>query len=266
MHQFGGGAKFKFIFIYVMSFQMQRALRANLCKHASLLQRTLRSGFCSKVNERTVEEEELKLRILNHAVAHNVAEHGWSQRSLQAAAKELGLPAVAHGLFPGAGFDLVSHFYSVCNAHLEHELAETPRKPTKDFLTTALRTRLLMLTPYIDTWPQAMALQAMPQHATASWANLGDLVDLVWHLAGDNSTDLNWYSKRLVLAVVYKSSELFLIQDRSPDFSDTWHFLDRRLEDAMAAGKWRRFVSGFASGTPDLLRGAAIIGQNVLRR
>lgn len=42
---------------------------------------------------------------------------------------------------------------------------------------------------------------------------------------------MNWYSKRLTLAAIYKSTELFMIQDKSENFKDTYEFLDNRLSD-----------------------------------
>ena len=96
-----------------------------------------------------------------------------------------------------------------------------------------------------------------------AWNNLTELVDDIWFYAGDRSVDSNWYTKRALLASVYKTTELFMIQDTSegwwsPTFSmfvayeisgfkhspfsrneghrDTWSFLDRRLEDTAALG------------------------------
>ena len=42
---------------------------------------------------------------------------------------------------------------------------------------------------------------------------------------------MNWYTKRLTLAAIYKSTELFMIQDKSENFKDTYEFLDNRLSD-----------------------------------
>jgi ubiquinone biosynthesis protein COQ9 len=42
---------------------------------------------------------------------------------------------------------------------------------------------------------------------------------------------MNWYSKRLTLAGIYKSTELFMIQDKSENFRDTYQFLDNRFDD-----------------------------------
>ena len=48
---------------------------------------------------------------------------------------------------------------------------------------------------------------------------------------------LNWYSKRALLAGVYVSTELFMLSDRSLDYISTWDFLDRRLNDVYQIGK-----------------------------
>ena len=75
------------------------------------------------------------------------------------------------------------------------------------------------------------------------------MLDDIWHYAGDRSTDFNWYTKRGILAAVYCSTgrwacacchgyirffptpELYMTQDNSVDFQDTWSFMARRFED-----------------------------------
>lgn len=43
----------------------------------------------------------------------------------------------------------------------------------------------------------------------------------------------NWYTRRIVLAGIYKTTELYLLQDNSEDHKETWKFLERRIEDAI---------------------------------
>lgn len=43
---------------------------------------------------------------------------------------------------------------------------------------------------------------------------------------------MNWYTKRAALATIYSATELYMSQDISPDFVETYRFLDRRLEEA----------------------------------
>ena len=53
---------------------------------------------------------------------------------------------------------------------------------------------------------QAMALKAYPPVAPTALENLSLMVDDIWYMAGDKSTDINWYTKRGVLAAIYTST------------------------------------------------------------
>lgn len=52
----------------------------------------------------------------------------------------------------------------------------------------------------------------------------------------------NWYTKRVSLAALYKATEVYMVQDKSEDFMNTWNFLDRRMEDLGNVGKLARSV------------------------
>ena len=51
------------------------------------------------------------------------------------------------------------------------------------------------------------------------------------------------------MAGVYKSSELFMLQDKSEDFRDTWSFMQRRVNNVMKLGEVAAQVRVFASFT-----------------
>jgi ubiquinone biosynthesis protein COQ9 len=53
---------------------------------------------------------------------------------------------------------------------------------------------------------------------------------------------LNWYTKRLTLAAIYKSTEIFMIQDNSENFKDTIQFLDNRFNDLIYFNKFKSQV------------------------
>lgn len=44
---------------------------------------------------------------------------------------------------------------------------------------------------------------------------------------------MNWYTKRAALTGIFNTSELVMVQDSSPDFQDTWNFLDNRIQDVV---------------------------------
>lgn len=66
--------------------------------------------------------------------------------------------------------------------------------------------RLELTRPILQYWPQALRLMALPQNAPNTVKQLAELVDEIWYLAGDQSVDLNWYSKRFLLAGIYTST------------------------------------------------------------
>ena len=70
---------------------------------------------------------------------------------------------------------------------------------------------------YMDHWQQALALGALPQNLKSSSRELWDLSDEMWHLVDDKSADMSWYTKRASLSAVYASTDMFMVQDRSPE-------------------------------------------------
>lgn len=88
-----------------------------------------------------------------------------------------------------------------------------------------------------DTWPQAMAIMARPRNVSAALSLLYDLIDGIWALSGDQSSDATWYTKRLALQALYTSTELYMLSDKSPGHQDTWDALKRRMQDVERAGQ-----------------------------
>ena len=80
---------------------------------------------------------------------------------------------------------------------------------------------------------RGVALFALPIYAFEGSRLIWDTADLIWESIGDNSEDYNWYSKRTILSAVYASTVLYWLGDDTEGNKETWHFLDRRIEDVM---------------------------------
>jgi len=186
----------------------------------------------------------LRQELLRHALAE-VKEHGWSSAALEAAARKMSLSPSVTGILARREGELVEYFIAHCNKQLLREMQAMHEDgrlsqlgSTRARLAAALKMRLQMLEPYIDSWPQALSIAIQPSNAASSLGLLGQMVDDVWAVAGgDKSTDYNYYTKRGLLAGVYTSTELFMLTDYTPGFSDTWQALSRRLDDVVAIGK-----------------------------
>jgi ubiquinone biosynthesis protein COQ9 len=144
------------------------------------------------------------------AALKRVPECGWTLQALQEGAESLGYPPSTHALgAPNGPIDLVHHFVQKSTLDLKSRiLASIPDFETMG-TTSKIRaccwTRLEMLLPYVRHWPQALALLALPQNAPTSIRNLAELMDEMWFLAGDQSVDLNWYTKRFLLTGIFFS-------------------------------------------------------------
>ncbi|XP_045544109.1 ubiquinone biosynthesis protein COQ9-B, mitochondrial isoform X2 [Salmo salar] len=216
-------------------------------------------------------EEQLQAHILNAALDF-VQLHGWTLEAISAGAETLGLSAASSGMFQNGAGDLVLHFIAQCNAQLTEQMAEQHNqvqlgqaepKQTAEFLRDAVETRLRMLTPYIDNWPQAMSILLLPHNIPDSLKHLSTLVDDIWYYAGDRSTDLNWYTKRAALTGIYNTTELVMIQDSSEDFQDTWNFLENRIQDIVNMAGAAKQAASTGEAVAQGLMGAAVTLKNL---
>jgi len=184
-------------------------------------------------------EEDIKYKLLDAAL-EEILSHGWNKSAVVAAATRLGFPSVMAGLVGGVE-EVVLHHIKKSNRALdlwmEVEVARLTdggaRLPVGKFVRSCIITRLSMNIPYIEAgmWAQGVALIARPEWGVASVGLCQEVCDDIWHRAGDSSHDVNWYTKRVSLGLVIASTDVFMIQDTSLGFRDTWDFLDRRLDD-----------------------------------
>ncbi|KAK1874990.1 Ubiquinone biosynthesis protein COQ9 mitochondrial [Dissostichus eleginoides] len=216
-------------------------------------------------------EEQLQARILTAALEF-IPLHGWTVEAIAAGAEMLGLSSASTGMFYNGAGDLVLHFVSQCNSQLTDILAEQHNqvqlgqaepKKTAEFLRDAVETRLRMYIPYIETWPQAMSILLLPHNIPDSLKHLSALVDDMWYYAGDRSTDMNWYTKRAALTGIYNTTELVMLQDSSPDFQDTWDFLDNRIQDVVNMATTAKQVQATGETVVQGLMGAAVTLKNL---
>ncbi|XP_020559886.1 ubiquinone biosynthesis protein COQ9, mitochondrial isoform X1 [Oryzias latipes] len=181
--------------------------------------------------------------------------------------------------------------------HNQVQLGQAEKKKTSEFLRDAVETRLRMYIPYIETWPQAMSILLLPHNIPDSLKHLSNLVDDIWYYAGDRSTDvsgsrhppspsssphtflspfhhhshtvrpatsqMNWYTKRAVLTGIYNTTELVMVQDSSPDFQDTWAFLDNRIQDVVNMATTAKQVQSTGEAVVQGLMGAAVTLKNL---
>uniref|UniRef100_A0A673V436 Ubiquinone biosynthesis protein n=1 Tax=Suricata suricatta TaxID=37032 RepID=A0A673V436_SURSU len=181
-------------------------------------------------------EEQLQHRILTAALKF-VPAHGWTAEAIAEGAQSLGLSTAAASMFGNDGSELILHFVTQCNARLTQVLEEEQKL--------------------------ALSILMLPHNIPSSLSLITSMVDDMWHYAGDQSTDFNWYTRRAVLAGIYNTTELVMMQDSSPDFEDTWRFLENRINDAMNMGHTAKQVKSTGEALVQGLMGAAVTLKNL---
>ena len=181
---------------------------------------------------RPVDPEVLKLML---TALPNVAFDGWSNSTFVAACREADISERKARLFcPRGALDLAIAFHKWGDD--QFETAFTKKKiselKVREKIRKAVELRIKLASDK-EAVRRGVVLFALPIHAFEGSRLIWDTSDLIWELIGDNSEDYNWYSKRAILSAVYASTVLYWLGDNSEGSEETWHFLDRRIEDVM---------------------------------
>ena len=113
-----------------------------------------------------------------------------------------------------------------------------------------IQARLNILYPYKNSLRRLIGYYLMPNNCAQGLKNLWQITDRIWHSCGDKSVDLNYYSKRATLALVYNTTQRFWLDDYSINQQDTHLFLQRRLNDVHNFGKNKQLLMQKIKSTP----------------
>lgn len=159
---------------------------------------------------------------------------GWSMDALRDAAQACGAKAqMADALFDNSD-DARAHLSDFFDRRMMQQLKsiDTTNMRVRDRIATAVQTRLDLMAPYRAGL--RLTFTARARMIKPLWRS----ADHIWAWAGDTATDYNRYTKRALLSGVMASTFLFWLNDDSSGFAATRAFLDRRIENVLAAGKF----------------------------
>ena len=172
---------------------------------------------------------------------------GWSDAALTRAAEQIGVdPGAARLAFPDGATGMIDAWFASIDASMAEALPPETLAAMKirARITALVTARLEIVAPNREALRRALAILALPQNI-ALGAKLGwRAADVMWRAAGDVATDYNHYTKRTLLAGVYASTLIVLLDDQSEGLADTRGFLDRRIAGVMRFEKVKaRFVA-----------------------
>ena len=92
----------------------------------------------------------------------------------------------------------------------------------------------------------------IPRNYRLLTAYLYKSVDLMWYIASDNSTDFNFYTKRLLLAGIYTRVVLFFFNNN--DQKTLEKILDANLKRVSRIPELKSKISIFKINFPSILK------------
>ena len=189
--------------------------------------------------------------LLAPVLARHAAFDGWRKEAVMMAAAEKGVDVdIAALAFADGPVDMIdAWFASIDAAMLDALPPETlDALSIRKKIIALVEARLALVAPDREALRRALAILAMPTN-TARAARLGwRAADAMWRAAGDTSTDLAHYTKRMTLAGVYAATLLVFVDDASEGHADSRAFLARRIEGVMRFEKLKAKIKGVGGG------------------
>ncbi len=196
--------------------------------------------------------EEARGRIVEKALEIAPFE-GWTVPMLRKAATEAGFDRDTQRLaFPKGIMDLLEYHSQQTDNEMLERLADYDLAALKvrERVTLAVKLRIEVIAMHKDAIHRAAHMLALPMHHVSALHITYHTVDTIWRGIGDTSTDINFYSKRAILAGVYTATMMCWLEDRSDGDSETWAFLDRRIQNVMDFEKVKAKVREVAKDVP----------------
>jgi ubiquinone biosynthesis protein COQ9 len=188
------------------------------------------------------------------ATLRHVPFDGWTPAAFAAGIRDADISEAAEKLaFQGGLSELAEYYCRFADERMLAALDPTALDAMKvrERITYVLRLRLEQAAPEREAVRALMGWLALPGNQGLAGKCLYRTVDAMWHGVGDTSTDFNFYSKRAILAGVLGATVLYWLSDDSEEFTATWSFLDRRIDNVMSIEKGKARLKALADELPD---------------
>ena len=177
----------------------------------------------------TSSDFELKQRVLDTALRY-VPTVGWTEDAVAMAIKEVGYDSFSHKIVDRGAVDLVTNFMKRKRKHVNTILEdkygksgseETTPEKRDERIYAAIEAHLEYISPFIPSWPSALAVLSDPLQVADTVQLMTDVADDICHHAGLKSSRLDWYTDRGLVLAIFCSAELFMLTDYSHNLQDT---------------------------------------------
>tara|TARA_S200000501_G_scaffold354792_1_gene375838 strand:- start:102 stop:731 length:630 start_codon:yes stop_codon:yes gene_type:complete len=182
-----------------------------------------------------------------------VSIEGWSSDILLKLQKKNIKNSDLFFLFPRGYKDLLEYTLEDINQKLENKLTKINliNFPINKRIKKILLLRFHILNDDKIFYKKTFNHLLLPINNKISKKSLYNSVNAMWYLAGDNSTDFNFYTKRLILSAIYINA-LFVFF--SKDMKDVEVNLDNNLKRISKFPKIKERISFIKDNAPKFLK------------
>ncbi len=155
--------------------------------------------------------------------------------------------------FPNGYKDLLEYTLQNINEKLEYKLKKINliNFPINKRIKKILLLRFNILNEDKEFYKKTFNHLLLPSNNKISKRSLYNSVNTTWYLAGDNSTDFNFYTKRLILSGLYTNA-LFVFF--SKEMKDVEENIDKNLKRISKIPKIKERISFIKDNAPKFLK------------
>ena len=192
--------------------------------------------------------KQLRFDILNLAKKH-VIYNGWNDQITELIANEKKYKiSKIIGLFPeGYKSILELYLYNADNEMVKKcNNINLIRMRTPERIKKIILLRLKINEKEKKLIKKTLFALMLPQHSKIATSSLYNTINQIWYLAGDNSTDFNFYTKRIILSGIYCSTLFYWINKQNGSIELTKIFLDNQLKKISKFSKLKKNLNIFS--------------------
>ena len=150
----------------------------------------------------------------------------------------------AYFFFANGIVDVIDEYFQYVDREMMKKLEsmDVEKLKIREKIIESVKARIEIIQPNKKSISKIIAFFSIPWNNGSGIGFLWRTCDLIWsQVAGDTSTDYNYYTKRTLLGGVYSSTLLFWLKDESEGAKETEKFLRNRVEDIIK-------IAGFLRG------------------
>ena len=182
------------------------------------------------------------------------SKNGWQRDIFNYISKKLNLDyKKIHVFFPEGYVTLINMYLDEINEKMTNDSKKINliRLRTRERIRELIILRLRIMQKEKKLISKTFFHLSLPNNHILSSTHLFKTADQIWYLAGDSSTDFNFYTKRLILSKIYTVTLFHFINNNN--LEETIRVLDKQLEKVSKIPKIKRMVKDIKILTPKIL-------------